>query len=41
MHTLEGLFVVDNSMFLAAGHANPTLMVVANTIRLGDVAAHG
>ena len=38
---LEGLSVVGDSMVPAAGHANPLLMIVAGTIRPGDVAAHG
>ena len=37
---LEGVSVVGDSMVPAARHANPLLMV-ANTIRLGDVAANG
>ncbi|MBW4660926.1 MAG: GMC family oxidoreductase, partial [Drouetiella hepatica Uher 2000/2452] len=36
VHGVEGLFVAGSSVFPTAGHANPTLMIVAMSIRLAD-----
>jgi choline dehydrogenase-like flavoprotein len=36
VHGVEGLFVAGASVFPAAGFANPTLMIAALAIRLGD-----
>lgn len=36
VHGVEGLFVAGSSVFPTAGHANPTLMIVALAIRLAD-----
>jgi choline dehydrogenase-like flavoprotein len=36
IHGLAGMFVAGSSVFPAAGYANPTLMIVALAIRLGD-----
>ncbi len=36
VHGVEGLFVAGSSVFPTTGHANPTLMVVAMSIRLAD-----
>ena len=35
-HSVGGLFVAGSSTFPTAGHANPTLMIVALAIRLAD-----
>jgi choline dehydrogenase-like flavoprotein len=36
VHGVTGLFVAGSSVFPTAGHANPTLLIVALAIRLGD-----
>ena len=36
VHGLAGLYVAGSSVFPTAGHANPTLMIVALAIRLAD-----
>lgn len=36
VHGVEGLFIAGSSVFPTAGHANPTLMIVAMAIRLAD-----
>lgn len=36
VHGVEGLFIAGSSVFPTAGHANPTLMIVALSIRLAD-----
>jgi choline dehydrogenase-like flavoprotein len=36
VHELEGLYIAGSSVFPTAGHANPTLMIVALAIRLAD-----
>jgi len=36
VHGVEGLYVAGSSVFPTAGHANPTLMIVAMAIRLSD-----
>ena len=36
MHGVDGLFVAGSSVFPTAGHANPTLMIVAVACRLAD-----
>ena len=36
VHEVEGLFIAGSSVFPTAGHANPTLMIVALAIRLAD-----
>jgi choline dehydrogenase-like flavoprotein len=36
VHEVEGLYVAGSSVFPTAGHANPTLMIVALAIRLAD-----
>jgi len=36
VHGVEGLFVAGSSVFPTAGHANPTLMIVAFAARLAD-----
>jgi choline dehydrogenase-like flavoprotein len=36
VHGVTGLFVAGSSVFPAAGHASPTLTIVALAIRLGD-----
>ena len=36
VHGVEGLYVAGSSVFPTAGHANPTLMIVALAIRLAD-----
>jgi len=36
VHGIEGLYVAGSSVFPTAGHANPTLMIVALSIRLAD-----
>ena len=36
VHGVEGLFVAGSSVFPTTGHANPTLMIVALSIRLAD-----
>ena len=36
VHGVAGLFVAGSSLFPAAGHANPTLTIVALAIRLAD-----
>ncbi|GAB4240426.1 MAG: GMC family oxidoreductase [Elainellaceae cyanobacterium] len=36
VHGVEGLFVAGSSVFPTSGHANPTLMLVALSIRLAD-----
>jgi choline dehydrogenase-like flavoprotein/nucleoside-diphosphate-sugar epimerase len=36
VHGVNGLYAVGSSVFPTAGHANPTLMLVALALRLGD-----
>lgn len=36
VHDVEGLYIAGSSVFPTAGHANPTLMIVALAIRLAD-----
>ncbi|BAU10052.1 monooxygenase FAD-binding protein [Leptolyngbya sp. NIES-3755] len=36
VHDVEGLFIAGSSVFPTAGHANPTLMIVAMSLRLAD-----
>jgi choline dehydrogenase-like flavoprotein len=36
VHGVDGLFVAGSSVFPTAGHANPTQMIVAMALRLGD-----
>jgi choline dehydrogenase-like flavoprotein len=36
VHGVEGLYVAGSSVFPTAGHANPTLMIVAMALRLAD-----
>ncbi|MDE2583306.1 MAG: GMC family oxidoreductase [Rhodospirillales bacterium] len=36
VHGVEGLFIAGSSVFPTAGHANPTLMIVALALRLAD-----
>ena len=36
VHEVEGLFVAGSSVFPTAGYANPTLMIVAMSLRLAD-----
>ncbi len=36
VHGTEGLFIAGSSVFPTAGHANPTLMIVAFAVRLAD-----
>jgi choline dehydrogenase-like flavoprotein len=36
VHEVEGLYIAGSSIFPTAGHANPTLMIVALAIRLAD-----
>ena len=36
VHGVEGLFIAGSSVFPTAGHANPTLMIVAMAVRLAD-----
>lgn len=36
VHGIEGLFVAGSSVFPTSSHANPTLMIVAMSIRLAD-----
>jgi len=36
VHGVTGLFIAGSSVFPTAGHANPTLTIVALAIRLGD-----
>ena len=36
VHGVGGLYIAGSSVFPTAGHANPTLMIVALAIRLAD-----
>ncbi len=36
VHGIDGLFVAGSSVFPTPGHANPTLMLLALAVRLGD-----
>ena len=36
VHGVDGLFVAGSSVFPTPGHANPTLMIIAMTLRLAD-----
>ena len=36
VHGTDGLFIAGSSVFPTAGHANPTLMIVALAVRLAD-----
>lgn len=40
VHGVSGLYVAGSSVFPTAGHANPTLMIVALAIRLADHLRH-
>ena len=35
-HDLDNLYVVDGSFFVSSGAVNPTLTIVANSLRVGD-----
>jgi choline dehydrogenase-like flavoprotein len=35
-HDLENLYVVDGSFFVSSGAVNPTLTIIANSLRVGD-----
>jgi choline dehydrogenase-like flavoprotein len=36
VHGVDGLYVAGSSVFSTAGHANPTLMILALAVRLAD-----
>jgi len=36
VHRVEGLYVAGSSIFPTAGHASPTMMIVALALRLAD-----
>ncbi|MFC5584155.1 GMC oxidoreductase [Nitratireductor kimnyeongensis] len=36
IHGIDGLYVAGSSVFPTPGHANPTLMIIAMTLRLAD-----
>jgi choline dehydrogenase-like flavoprotein len=36
LHGVEGIYIAGSSVFPTAGHANPTLMIVALALRLAD-----
>lgn len=36
VHGIDGLFISGSSVFPTSGAANPTLMIVANALRLAD-----
>jgi choline dehydrogenase-like flavoprotein len=40
VHEVAGLYIAGSSVFPTAGHANPTLMIVALAIRLADWLKH-
>lgn len=40
VHGVQGLYIAGSSVFPTAGHANPTLMIVALAIRLADRLKH-
>jgi choline dehydrogenase-like flavoprotein len=35
-HELDNLYVVDSSFFVSIGAVNPTLTIIANTLRVGQ-----
>ncbi|HLQ44129.1 MAG TPA: GMC oxidoreductase, partial [Planctomycetaceae bacterium] len=35
-HDVDNLYVVDGSFFVSSGAVNPTLTIIANTLRVGD-----
>ena len=35
-HELDNLYVIDSSFFMSIGAVNPTLTIVANTLRVGE-----
>jgi choline dehydrogenase-like flavoprotein len=35
-HDIDNLYVVDGSFFCSSGAVNPTLMIIANALRVGD-----
>jgi choline dehydrogenase-like flavoprotein len=35
-HDLDNLYVVDSSFFVSSSAVNPTLTIVANSLRVGD-----
>jgi choline dehydrogenase-like flavoprotein len=34
-HELDNLYVIDSSFFVSIGAVNPTLTIIANTLRVG------
>jgi choline dehydrogenase-like flavoprotein len=35
-HELDNLYVLDSSFFVSIGAVNPTLTIIANTLRVGE-----
>ena len=35
-HELDNLYVVDSSFFVSIGAVNPTLTIIANSLRVGE-----